>query len=537
MTSQSIRSKTLCQLQLPRTGANEYVAYLFPLLEQLFPLRFSSAMHEPPAAAAIRLIDGSPLTPVADHIPSLTIPLSGRATEGSDLSVDVRFSDIPDVPVPFRGRRVVANVSEWQDLPGESNDTVLASVGQSRLWTVRGRRASPQFISALPLPRVASDTSFSDLFHAERFLALLPLIHFLQVITRAQGYEPPPLRATYIIDDPNLHWPRYGYVHYGDIARRAEKENYHVAFATIPLDTWVTHSATARIFRESTRRLSLLIHGNNHSRDELARYQSRSESMASLRQAIARIERLEQKSGLHVSRVMVPPHGACSSETLAALPGCGFDAACVSTGSLRFHNKGRPWRYRLGFLPCELIEGCAVLPRWGLTGSVTNALLLAAFLGQPMIVRGHHQDLKNGAEVLDELARFTNSFGNVLWCNAEDLARMNYAWELNGDRCLVHPFGAELQFTLPAHVREFALAQEGHAAAATLWDVKVPDGTMQALRCGEWMVLKDGVPHEVTIRRLPANDVQTADTAPAGINAGSMVRRLLTEARDRLLLQ
>jgi len=535
MTTQSVRPKALCQLQIPCTGGSDYAEHLFPLLEQLFPLRFSSAMHEPTAIAAVALVRGPHLKPIADHIPSLTIPFSDQhAAEERNLDIDVRFSDVLDVPVPFRGRRIVANVNAWHKLPKTENEVALASTGQSRLWTVHASAGARHFISAIPLPRVTSDTSFNDLFHADRFLALLPLIQFLRAITRPREYEPPPLRATYIIDDPNLHWPRYGYVDYGHIAEQAEKENYHVAFATIPLDAWVTHSATARIFRNSTRRLSLLIHGNNHARGELARHQSVSESMALLRQATARIERLEQSSGLRVSRVMVPPHGACSSHMLAALPACGFDAACVSTGSLRFHNKGRPWARRLGFLPCELIEGCAVLPRWGFAGSVKNALLLAAFLGQPLIVRGHHQDLKHGADVLNDLARFTNGFGNVRWTNAANLARMNYACQSDGDRCLVQPFGVELQFTLPPFARQLALAPDGNADPTAQWQVTLPDGSMQVLSCGKWLSLAGAEPRQLRIRRLPAIEPQATDVRPPRTHPGLVMRRLLTEARDRL---
>ena len=98
----------------------------------------------------------------------------------------------------------------------------------------------------------------------------------------------------------------------------------------------------------------------------------------------------------------------------------------MSHGSLHFHNKGRPWTKKLGYSVAELIEGCPTLPRWGFSAHTTNTILLAAFLGQAIVLRGHQQELRDGVELLDQLARFINSLGPVSWSNLTDLSRMNY---------------------------------------------------------------------------------------------------------------
>jgi hypothetical protein len=233
----------------------------------------------------------------------------------------------------------------------------------------------------------------------------------------------------------------------------------------------------------------LLVHGNNNNKKELARSYTEPERIFLLKQAIGRIERLERRSGLAVSRVMVPPHGACTEEMLAELPVCGFEAACISHGSLRAHNKSRAWTKSLGFRPFELIRGCPVLPRWGVSGDLKNTILLAAFLKQAIILRGHHQDLKDGPELLDELARFVNGLGPVAWLNMTDMARANHSGS-------------------PAESRQVA--------------EKVGDSTL----------------------RPPSGEVGGLETtAGASIKAARMlsasasfIRRLLTEGRDRLLL-
>ena len=153
------------------------------------------------------------------------------------------------------------------------------------------------------------------------------------------------------------------------------------------LDAWFTHRASAALFRGHQKRISLLIHGNDHGRNELAVPRTVHDSAALLDQAMDRIEGLERKANLQISRVMVPPHGACGESMLAQLPLHGFESACISADSLRTHNADRPWTRALGFAPSETVAGCTVLPRWSLTRSGPDVLLAAAYLGQPLILR------------------------------------------------------------------------------------------------------------------------------------------------------
>ena len=84
-----------------------------------------------------------------------------------------------------------------------------------------------------------------------------------------------------------------------------------------------------------------------------------------------------------------------------SLAGAGFEAACISparSGSERERRRNpaldshRRERRRCHVSPVRL------------NGSAENAMLVAAYLGRPMILRGHHQDLKGGLELLDGYA-------------------------------------------------------------------------------------------------------------------------------------
>lgn len=447
----------------------------------------------------------------------------------------VTFANHLALPKIFRGRVLTTGVPRsTPSLELLPEEVVLASSAIGPVWTYRLVEGRAIFRSSLALPVVRPRGGFSDVFSGEEFLALLPLICFLREMREDARYFFPPLRASFIIDDPNLHWPSYGFIDYRQLSCQAEKENYHLAFATIPLDSWFTHEPTAELFRRQPKRLSLLVHGNNHSRGELAKQYSAGARQALVRQALRRIERLERKAQLRVSRVMVPPHGACSSNMLSDLANFGFESACISTNSVRAHNAEQPWTRALGYLPAEVIEGCTVLPRWGLTGPVENSMLLAAYLGKAMILRGHHQDFKHGSETFDQFSRFINSLGDVRWSNMADLSRSSYMWRMEGGLCRLTPLGSVVNFPVPSGASRLVIDQ-ARSASNNPWYIRSAEGSLRALQPGEEVEVGSVSTGELCIERGRLEVRAPTGEQVASLDARLIVRRLLTEARDRLL--
>jgi hypothetical protein len=475
---------------------------LLPALEGVLPIRFlssptagsiSSGQIIAAAAKSQRVVNRD-----KGRFSTFIVPFEELVSPDNGLiEIAIEFSDDPDVPFPFRGRSLKTHVARMPKIlvltQGEKS---LASCTLGPVWSVSDSRTSRCYRSAFALPTLLPEASLQDILSNRRFIEMIPLLHWLREVCAISSHEGPPLRACFILDDPNLHWPSYGFVDYRDLALRADREHYHISFATIPLDTWFTHAKTAKIFRDNERHLSLAVHGNNHTLRELARPYSKAERQFLLKEAIQRIERLEQRTGLKVSRVMVPPHGACSEEMLAALPSYGFEAACVSHSSLRAHNKGRPWTKTLGLKSSEFICGCPVLPRWGVRYP-RNTILLAAFLKQAIILNGHHEDLKDGPELLDELAQFVNSLGSVEWMSMTDMVRSNYSTSLSGRRRIDGLNGS----------------------------ISNPSSG-----CG-------GVPERTTGAALEVapNQSFAMKTHPIPHASLSLIRRLLTEGRDRLV--
>ncbi|MCI0591397.1 MAG: hypothetical protein L0Y67_07340 [Gammaproteobacteria bacterium] len=513
---------------------------MFRILAQLFTVRFSCSEQHGIDTAGEIVVQSTEKAEDLDSpecITSLTVPPPDEAENSGEMVVkNVEFTDDPGVPFPFRGRTLSTKLPKnLAVLSLRANEKVLATSQQGPIWTMSETGRAKHFRSTLPLPQISITQNFSDMFNGTRFLDMLPVLQFLREMDASRVYMSAPLRAGFIIDDPNLHWPRYGFVDYRVVAAHAKAGVYHVSFATIPLDTWYTHEKTAELFQQNSRWLSLLVHGNNHAKKELAGNYPEATRKALLQQAIQRIERLERKANLRICRVMVPPHGACSNKMLAELPQHGFESACISAGSLRAYNQDESWTKTLGFYPSEIIEGCPVLPRWGLTGHTKNTLLLAAYLGQPMILRGHHQDLKDGVEVLDEYARFINGLGIVFWSSMTALSRMNYQWRMEGTTCRVKPFGRNIAFEVPNEATAVIIEKPNPIDDCT-WKVALADGSVRQIMTGECLLSPAEVGRVISIERCVEPQPPPVAAGIRSTSAALILRRLLTEVRDRVFV-
>jgi hypothetical protein len=522
-------------IQLQTQNQDPQLTELAPILAALFPVKFVE-FSEGSDGVMGRIITGDGLVSNASGtnapVPTFKVP-GGEGLNKSDglISLTVRFADDPDVPFPFRGRTVQTQVgAEPKFLTLVEGEKALAHNERGCLWSLANLKGVTMHRSALALPRIPDNGNLHDILNGGRFLEMLPLLDFLRKVCGYQLFHRPVIRAEFMFDDPNLHWPTYGLVDYREIARRAEKENYHVSFATVPLDAWYTHGRAAEIFRANPARLSLCVHGNDHTKRELALNYNPADRVFLLQQAARRIGRLERRANLRVARVMVPPHGACSHEMLAEISGSEFEAACISHGSLRAHNRSRPWTRNLGYLPSELIAGCPVLPRWGFAGATEATMLLAAFLDQPIILRGHHQDLKDGIELLDGFARVINGLGQVEWADMTGISRKSYFSRMRADVMELRPLTRKIEIRVPEKTTELLIE---HPASQnwTAWNISGPGGIRLEARAGERIPLPAMAGKTIMV------DTQSSLTATippvSRVSVTAFLRRLLTEGRDR----
>ncbi len=518
------------------------VTELIAMVEALHPVRFTGSDTDdgsaPAAVGELRVAPREHDAAASYALPggrSLELPANRGPLPDQPFGIDLEFVDDPRVPFPFRGRTVQASALQtFAPLQLLADEHALARTAHGVAWSVREVGSRRHYRCAFPLPAVAPHQSFHDVFQGPGFLALLALLEFLRHAVDGLNQVNAPLRAAFIIDDPNLHWPRYGHVDYEELGRSAARGRYHVAFAMIPLDTWFTHPRAAELFRRSPDLLSLLVHGNNHAKRELARPYDEAERYALLAQATQRIASFERKALVQVDRVMVPPHGACTVEMLGALARAGFTAACISAGSLRAHNPDQRWTRTLGHAPCELIEGCPVMPRWAFGPRLEQELLRAAYLGQALIARAHHEDLKGGPDMIEQTARFINGLGPVQWARPGKLCRRSYRWRQQRSAVHITPFAPDLEVVLPVDAQSLVV-EPPDAMPGSEWRADFGNGEFRRLVPDVPLLLPEGG-RSVRLACAAPQSPGELRAVSVGTPAWLVVRRFLTEARDRLRL-
>ena len=536
MSDSSHKQSTVIAVYPP--GQAEDCRRMLQALGQLYDVKFvPTGAADLPACRYVWLLGGTrqEALRLADLGIRVLAFAGGTAGPVRDASAKVIFSGSQAVPPAFRARSLRADsLTSVPDLETGAGDEILAHQAGHPLW-VRVPAPGPLDLVAVPLPELAEQAYLFEYFHEDNWAGLLPVLHFLKQVS---PWTSPPLRACFMFDDPNLHWPSYGYADYRELAWEAQEHHYHATFATVPVDTWYTNRRTGAIFQQNREQISFVIHGNNHTNCELSTTEGGDNQRKLAAQARQRIRRLEQQAGLAIPHVMVAPHESCSQEMAVALLEAGFEAACISRASLKGRNPGLTWPGHFGMEPSGFLGGgLPVIPRFNmrLDREAELNVLLAAFLGQPIIPVGHHDDLAEGPGLLRRLAGLINSVGEVAWLNLNQIAETNFSTCRAGAALGVKMYARRVRLTVPAGVTLLWVERP--------W-LKPGTGNELVLSAGDSAAQRWVSYGGALIPVTPGGEIELASIHPDSIDPWSMrvpatplwavFRRLLCEARDRL---
>jgi hypothetical protein len=428
-----------------------------------------------------------------------------------------------------------SNIPVLQDADGE----VLACFDRRPVWVETRKNGCVGQMVSIPLPDLRRGEQPFDYLNGSNFMQLLPLLQFLRKATEEIGWRRAPLRACFTLDDPNLRLPSYGFLNYRELIEQAQKHHFHVALATVPLDVSSTHSNTAGLIKRNSQCVSLLIHGNDHTRAELGRSRSRERSLAVLSQSLSRIEWLERSTELRVDRVMVPPHNAFSDKVAPLLLALGFEGAAVAMSSLRDWNPEMVNRPTFGLRMAEMTsDGFPILGRIELSAACEGDAVISATLGKPIVFGGHHECAASGLDLLSDCAATVNSLGDVQWCSVETILRSNYLSRRENCRLWIQPYSCHLELRVPEGVSSMVIVLP-HCA-----DIQKA-GPFRLIRKSDVVAARrtilvdantpfDVVPGEAV--ELTSSHLGTIDHRQmkmARPSAWALVRRFLSEARDR----
>jgi hypothetical protein len=404
--------------------------------------------------------------------------------------------------------------------------TVLAESPAGPAWLRCGEAGSVHVLAGA-LPGLGDDEILRDLF-PERALTLVALIQFLREVTAEQAYRQPPLRAAFLFDDPNLRWRTYGFIDYGELLHHAELHGYHASMAMVPLDNRLLHPATIDLFRRNPRSLSLVFHGNDHSSQELLRPRTEAGALALTAQAMRRAERFEARYRLAIDRVMTPPHGMCSENVAAALAAVGFDGLCA-IHPLPWAERPPASRPLAGWYPAEFAAGCAVIPRLHLH-STDAEIALRAFLDQPLIFYGHHEDLVDGLEPLARIAERVGRMGQAEWCSIGEIAASNFASRRDLDLLRVRPYSNRIKLSVPTGCGGLVVGRpRGVDESVRGWSI----GGGEPTPFDTALPVTGGSEIELRIRRGDERRPTAIKSPPP--RPWAIIRKMAMEARDRTL--
>ena len=442
----------------------------------------------------------------------------------------IAFTSSVAVHRAFRGKTLAdSSLINFSRVPDSFES--LARVGEETIWAVEQQDGQEHHCVGVDVPVFTEKDFFYNHFRELRWFSMVPLLHFLRGLLGPDGWPAPEPRASFIIDDPNLHHRSYGYIDFEKLANHAAAHNYHATIATVPLDAWYFDRKVADLFQTHKKYISLMMHGVNHVADELARSYKKREALSLLATGLRRIADLESRSGVAVARIMAAPHGAFSELMADVMLRLGYEAACVSLGSLLRWNPERVWRPDLGFAVSQSL-GTLAFPVFHRTGLSETNIRLSAFLGHPVIVATHHRDCASNFARLESIANIVNSIGSMRWMGIEDVSRTNFVSKKQNEALHIWPYSRRLAVPLSSEITEVEVCLSPYCGGFTidLHDHR-RDGSGVAVH---------NIParHRISNNTLeiffpPSNAVDYRQVESRSVGVWPVVRRILTEARDR----
>ena len=505
---------------------------LFAALSKAFP----DVVLEPRDAGAFAALDaliefgGAAEASAAAKAGVRALAALGReGGEGPAVSFELTRAETADQRL--RGRAFPDRHLPSDQAPlGMTDSETIATFDGGQLWVRRG----PLDVTALAPAELGDGESLRCRLCGTRSLALLPIVTLLRSLEAGNGWRPPPLRATFLLDDPNLHWPSYGYLSLPATAEHAGRHGYHLALAMVPLDARLNHPGALSLLRRS-RSLSLLVHGNDHFGGELGHEVTDEQALTVAAQALRRVAAFERRTGVRVSRLMVPPHEVCSEPMARALVRTGFDAITM-TRPYPWEEMSPSWlaaapsaESPVGWWPADAAPGLPpVLLRHPLAPPLYSPaeVALRAYLDQPLILYGHHDDLRDGLDLLAERTLEIESLGKTRWASMGEIAASNFSSRADGEQLRVRPHSRRLSVEIPTGISTLVVEPAGTRADETV----LLGG--RRFRIGESIPISGQERVELVLRSPDA--VSPNQVAPPPREIRRLARRLAGEAHDRI---
>ncbi|HXM94098.1 MAG TPA: hypothetical protein VOA64_07565 [Candidatus Dormibacteraeota bacterium] len=465
-----------------------------------------------------------------------------RKPAASDAHVFVT-SDFPEMCGPMSGLQVPVKLTEKdlffdvrQQAEGCQN---IISANRGEVFVSVIRSGVRFFLNACSgtIDVNCPATTYFDV--KEHFCRAVPIAMYLRWAFADICWIGTETRGCLIVDDPLLK-PRYGFLRFSDTLELMDSHNFTTTIAFIPWNWRRTDRQTVHQFKSHTDKLSLCVHGCDHSAGEFA---TRSTALLNrrIKTASQRMELLFQRTSLQHDNIMVFPQGMFSPEAGRALKLNGFVAAVntevAPSGSARNDTKiADLWNVAImkyGTFP--------IFTRRYLTHGVEN-FAFDALLGKPCLMVAHHEVFKDrGRELMEFIGRLNSLKWNLRWCS---LGRaISHSFKIRncaGGTRAIQMYAEHLVIENPSAEPREALALKEESDPDCVKAVMINQKTIDHTYAGNHLQFRVTMsPGERTEVRVTYFDKLELDPRKDGI-AYSMkmqVRRHLSELRDNYVSQ
>jgi hypothetical protein len=463
--------------------------------------------------ADIRGIDASPLSvSVTDVFPDMCGPMSALRIKLEPGAADAAL--------------VIRHGGELQSIVAAPEGHLFAGFAYS------GVRVFADASLAMVDIRERAATHFDV---KKRFAGAVPVVMYLKWSFGDVCWTTSETNACLIIDDPLLR-PRYGFLDFGELLQLANKQTFATTIAFIPWNWQRTNRDTVAAFQQNSGKLSICVHGCDHTRSEFA---ARSADLLDrkLKTAKRRMQSLLNKTALDHDDVMVFPQGVFSPEAVSALKRNGFVAAVNTEVAPADDASNETTLADLWSVAIVRYGGFSIYSRRYIDHGIEN-FAFDGILGKPCFVAGHHDLFRDhGSELTEFLRQLASLRWKLCWRTLGDAVCRSYSIRRDGGTSIVKMFAEQLRIENMEAVTRRIWVVKQEPQVVSLKDVTVnQDVVAYEYMDGCLRLIVDIPPGRTADIRCAYHEQPDAfpDSESVSYRLGVAVRRYLSELRDNL---
>ena len=260
----------------------------------------------------------------------------------------------------------------------------------------------------------------------KEFLSAVPLVMYLKWAFRDTCWKAREAGACWIVDDPPLK-ERYGFCDFRLLDSQMRQHAFTTNIAMIPWNWRRTSPSMASLVKESEGRLSVSVHGCDHTAREFGS-ESESELHARAHEASERMEKHRAVTGVWHDAVMVFPQGVFSRGSMRALQQHRYMAAISSEAIPAHCDDSCPTTADAWSTAIQRYSSYPLFTRRYPSDGVVN-FAFDLLLGKPCLVVEHHSFYKRDHTDVVAFATALNSLnGGIDWRSLGEVIRRSYTW-------------------------------------------------------------------------------------------------------------